>query len=91
MKTIEKCLKEMISWVKTSPRDLSYEPMTFNNIVFLGDSEEGTIEELYDPETDIDIEIGTYNRIKYVRGGHSFAIERKNKVYNFSYMGTTEV
>lgn len=87
MKTIEKCLKEMISWVKNSPRDLSYELMTFNNIEFMCDSEEGTIEELYNPEVDIDIEIGVYNNTKYVRGGRTFAVEHKGKVYNFSYVG----
>jgi hypothetical protein len=80
---IEKCLIEMIDWVKTNPVDL--DPiLTFNNLQFVGSVDEGPLEDFYNPEEDT---IEEHNGIRFIRGGETFIVEFNNKVYMFTHIG----
>lgn len=80
---IEKCLIEMIDWVKTNPVDL--DPiLTFNNLQFVGSVDEGFLGDFYNPEEDT---IEEYDGVRFIRGGETFIVEFNNKVYLFTHIG----
>jgi hypothetical protein len=79
---IEKCLIEMIDWVKTNP--VALDPiLTFNNLQFVGSVDEDPLECFYNPEEDT---IEEYDGVRFIRGGETFIIEYKNKVYMFTHI-----
>lgn len=81
--SIERCLLEMIDWVKTNPVDL--DPiLTFNNLQFVGSVDEGPLEDFYNPEEDT---IEEYDDVRFIRGGETFIVEFNNKVYLFTHIG----
>ena len=79
---IEKCLIEMIDWVKTDPVDLDA-VMTFNNLQFVGSVDEDPLEDFYNPEEDT---IEEYDGVRFIRSGETFIIECNNKVYMFTHI-----
>lgn len=80
--SLEKCLIEMIDWVKTDPVDLDA-VMTFNNLQFVGSVDEDSLECFYNPEEDT---IEEYDGVRFIRGGETFIIEYGNKVYMFTHI-----
>mgnify|MGYP003419104209 CR=1 FL=1 len=79
---IEKCLLEMIDWVKTNPVDLG-PVLTFNNLQFVGSVDEDSLECFYNPEEDT---IEEYDGVRFIRDGETFIIECNNKVYMFTHI-----
>lgn len=80
--SIERCLLEMIDWVKTDPVDLDA-VMTFNNLQFVGSVDEDPLEDFYNPEEDT---IEEYDGVRFIRSGETFIIECNNKVYMFTHI-----
>lgn len=80
--SIEKCLKEMIDWVKTNPVDLD-PVLTFNNLQFVGSIEEDSLEAFYNPEEDT---IEEHSGVRFIRCEETFILEYKNKVYLFTHI-----
>ena len=81
--SIERCLLEMIDWVKTNPVDL--DPiLTFNNLQFVGSVDEDSLEYFYNPEEDT---IEEYDDVRFIRSGETFIVEFNNKVYMFTHIG----
>lgn len=83
MKNIEKCLKEMITWVKTDPSASKAEGeiKSFNNIYFMIFVREGKFNK---SNLDED-QTGVYNGVRYVREQPDFSIYYKGLEYFFGY------
>lgn len=83
MKTIEKCLKQMITWVKTDPSASACEGQTksFNNIDFMVLVVEGK----FDKSEHEDDQTGTYKGVRYVRKQPDFYVYYKGLEYFFGY------